>query len=525
MKMKMITTVFAGAAAFYAQPMHAQERWGSATVASPDALSAFGDLWMETQVVTGEDGAPLTTEDGREIVVDLGRLIVPQNRAKEGSKPIQLAFARLRGPERAGRAPVIYLEGGPGGSSTWRAETPSVIEDLIPHLSDGDLIFLDQRGTGRSTPHLRWRYPGVPQLAALADGELADELAVEMATRAREAFEAEGHDLAGYNSVEAARDVDALREALGYETVALFGFSYGTHLAIAYARVFPERLDALVLVGVEGPDQTLKLPLHMDTQFRKLSAMVAADPELGPEIPDMVALLERVQERLEREPMVVTLENPETGQSFDVGVGRQFFDHIIRRDIGDASDLPVFPRLLYSIDRDDPTLLRWFAQRRAGIFVAVNGMSAATDVASGASPERLALIEAQAAESLFGGAANWPMPLWNDAWRVPDLGDEYRSPLVSDVRALLLSGTLDWNTPPFQAEQLRWGMPNATHLVVRNAGHEQVLPHPEIQEAIVRFLRGEDVSDIDAAWPALEWVPLEGYDAERTHPSVPTPGG
>jgi pimeloyl-ACP methyl ester carboxylesterase len=115
------------------------------------------------------------------------------------------------------------------------------------------------------------------------------------------------------------------------------------------------------------------------------------------------------------------------------------------------------------------------------------------------------------------------MPLWNEAWDVPDLGDDFRSPLVSDVRALLLSGTLDWNTPPFQAEQLRWGMPNATHLVVRNAGHEQVTTHPEIAGAIRRFLRGEDVSDVDASWPDLQWVPLEGYDPERSHPSVPEP--
>ncbi len=66
-------------------------------------------------------------------------------------------------------------------------------------------------------------------------------------------------------------------------------------------------------------------------------------------------------------------------------------------------------------------------------------------------------------------------------------------------------------------------MPNATHLVVRNAGHEQITVHPEIAAAIRRFLRGGDVSDVDAAWPDLRWIPLDGYDPERTHPSVPEP--
>jgi hypothetical protein len=60
-----------------------------------------------------------------------------------------------------------------------------------------------------------------------------------------------------------------------------------------------------------------------------------------------------------------------------------------------------------------------------------------------------------------------------------------------------------------------------THLIVGGAGHEQTLTHPDIRDAIVRFLRGEDVSDVKAAWPPLSFVPLEGYDPRNTHPAVP----
>jgi len=432
-------------------------------------MAAAQDLKIETRTVT--------SEDGREVSADFGRLIVPENRAKSASNPIEIAFVRLHGPASARRAPLVYLEGGPGGSSTWQADEPWALQRWIPLLEDGDVVLLDQRGTGQSSPRLRWR----------------------------------------------TRDIDAVRAALGFDRITLLGFSYGTHLAIAYARAFPERLEAMVLAGVEGPDQTLKLPLNMDTAFRRLSRMVAADPDLGPEIPDMVALLERVRTRLEREPMEVTLADPQSDRTFDVRVGPHFLDYIIRRDLGDASDLPVFPRLLYSIDDGDPRLLQWFTQKRAGVIVAIDGMGAVMDVASGASPERGRLIAAQEAESLFGDAANFPMPLWDEAWGAPDLGAEYRSALISDVRTLLLSGTLDYNTPPFQAEQLRWGMTDATHLVVANAGHEQILPHPEIWSAVGAFLRGEDVSEVRAAWPPIRFVPLEGYDPERSHPSVPEP--
>lgn len=479
------------------------------------APMAAQDLQMETRTVTSEDGT--------EVSADFGRLVVPENRAKSDSHSIEIAFVRLHGLAAARRAPLVYLEGGPGGSSTWQADEPWALQRWISLLADGDVVLLDQRGTGESSPRLRWRYPGRPRFEALESKAAMDALAIDMATRARAALTEAGRDLAGYTSVESARDIDALRAALGYDQIALLGFSYGTHLAIAYARAFPQRLEAMVLSGVEGPDQTLKLPINMDTAFRRLSRLVATDPELGPEIPDLVALLQRVRAQLEREPMEVTLTDPQSGRTFDVRVGSHFLDYIIRRDLGDASDLPVFPRLLYSIDHEDPRLLQWFTQKRAGVIVAIDGMGAVMDVASGASPERLRLIAAQEKEGLFGDAANFPMPLWDEAWGAPDLGAAYRSPLISDVRTLLLSGTLDYNTPPFQAEQLRWGMTNATHLVVANAGHEQVLPHPEIWSAVAAFLRGEDVSEVHAAWPPIRFVPLEGYDPERSHPSVPEP--
>jgi tetratricopeptide (TPR) repeat protein len=91
---------------------------------------------------------------------------------------------------------------------------------------------------------------------------------------------------------------------------------------------------------------------------------------------------------------------------------------------------------------------------------------------------------------------------------------------VSDVRALFLTGTLDWNTPPYQAEMVRWGMPNAQHLIVENVGHEQIIPQREVQTAIIRFLQGEDVRDVKVIAPEIRFVPIDGFDPEVTHPSA-----
>src|SRR5262249_9777693 len=156
-----------------------------------------------------------------------------------------------------------------------------------------------------------------------------------------------GVDLAGYTSVESAADLDELRAALGFERVSLLGFSYGTHLACAYLRRYGDRVENAVLLGVEGPDQTQKLPWVMDTQMRKLGLLVAGDSRIGPRIPDLMALYDRVVSRLERQPMLIPVPGPSGKDTLMVPVGPFGLRLIMRIDVGDATDLAVFPRLLW----------------------------------------------------------------------------------------------------------------------------------------------------------------------------------
>src|SRR5262249_39074230 len=191
---------------------------------------------------------------------------------------------------------------------------------------------------------------------------------------------------------------------------------------------------------------------------------------------------------------------------------------VMRIDMGDATDLVVFPRLLWSIDQGDPSVLAWFIRKRAGAVLSFSGMNHVMDAASGATRGRLALIESQAATSRFADVVNRgdePDPA------MPDLGDAFRAPVVTPVRTLLISGSLDFNTPPQQSEEFRWGAPNATHLVVENAGHEQIFFQNDTVMPVVRdFLMGQDVRDRKLTYPPLRFVPLAGVDPSVTHPSV-----
>jgi pimeloyl-ACP methyl ester carboxylesterase len=383
-----------------------------------------------------------------------------------------------------------------------------------------DVLMINERGTNDSL--LRWSWDGPPPLHYFVHEDSARRHVAAMAGRALQAFRTRGVDLAGYTTVESADDIEALRAALGIERLALFGFSYGTHLGTCYMRRYPQRVESAVLLGVEGPDETLKLPWTMDVSLRKLAALAAQDPKIAGRVPDLVALYDRVIAKLAKQPMRVAVPLPSGKDTVQVPVGPFGLRFIMRIDMGDASDLVVFPRLLWSIDQGDPSVLAWFIRKRAGAATGLHGMSAAMDIASGASPARLALIAEQSASSRFADVMNFPHPEQTAGWNVPDLGEEFRAPLVSSVRTLFVSGELDMNTPPYQAERLRWGMTDATHLIVDHAGHEQTLFQNDTAAPVIAdFLAGKDVRDRKITFAPMRFVPLEGTDPAVSHPSVP----
>lgn len=468
----------------------------------------------------------LTAANGMKIRATFGRYVVPENRARSDGRLIELAYVRLHSAAEDPKAPLVYLAGGPGDSSTRFADNPGSLSAWLPTLRICDVVFIDQRGTGNSEPVMSWQGDAPPTDVA-RDLESARRFAIENARHAAAFLRAKGIDFDGYTSNESADDLRDLCAVLGVPKLSLMGFSYGTHLAQAMIRRHPAVLENVVICGVEGLHQTFKFPLQADTQFRKVALYAKQDQELSKHVPDLEALLRRVLEKLEREPMVVEVMHDASGSRLSVPVGRFGLQIILRFDLGDASDLPVFPKLLHSIDEGDPSVLQWFVQKRLGILGGVNGMSMIVDASSGASPERLAMIAAQAKESLFGNVMNFPFlePGYLEVWQPPDAGEAFRAPLVSDVRTLFLTGTLDWNTPPHQAEEVRWGFTNGTHLIVENAGHEQILTQPQIGKAIVRFLSGEDVRDVKVALPPIRFVPIEGYDPAVTHPSVAARAG
>jgi len=207
--------------------------------------------------------------------VECATLIVPENWSKPRGREVRLELVRVRASAPAEGLPaVIYLHGGPGGGvldNVAEALTSPLGADLIAR--DQDWVFFDQRGTGRSRPLLDCGD------IALNDAGPASDAVVAALVACGRRLSAEGVDFAQYQSRNVARDVQAIRTALGLAAFDLYGLSYGTRVAAAVLTHEPEGLRAIVYDSPWPPEAkwTEPGPGWVSREVRELLRACARD--------------------------------------------------------------------------------------------------------------------------------------------------------------------------------------------------------------------------------------------------------
>jgi prolyl oligopeptidase len=427
------------------------------------------------------------------VEAELGRLSLPESRRTATSRNIELAFVRFPSTAKKPGPPIVFLAGGPGGSGIEAAKGP--LFALFQSLrAVGDVIALDQRGTGMSKPsldcHEAWRLPY--DQPATAERVLA--AAVEHSRACAEALRATGIDLTAYNTQESADDLEDLRRALGVPRLSLWSVSYGTQLALMTIRRHEASLDRVVLAGVQGPDQALRLPQEVQNQMREIGRLVQADSQAGATVPDLPALMKRVMERLDREPVTVQMEDTISKTTVSVTLGGFDLRWMTAERLGSRDGIRGLPALFQEMDGGDFSALAKFAFRNRKGWLG-SAVPYLMQCATGSSEERLARIRNEKGQALLGDVPNFPFPGICQGWGVGELGSELRSPVSSRLPVLMISGTLDSRTSLADAEEVRHGLPNSVHLVIEGAGHgnDLLLSSPEIAQTVMSFLQRQEV--------------------------------
>jgi pimeloyl-ACP methyl ester carboxylesterase len=434
----------------------------------------------------------LVAQDGAKAQVERGEISVPENRARPKAKQIKLGFVRFTALHPTNLPPIVYLAGGPGGSGVDAARLPARFAIFQALREIADVIALDQRGTGWSN-----EIPPCPTTMYLPQDKPTTRESLTAAVRVTATacahfWKEAGIDLAAYNTWESAADIDALRNALGARKVSLWGISYGSHLALAVLKRYSHHIQRVALVGIEGLDETVKLPALTDAFLGRLQAAIAADAEVAKVYPDFVGTMRRVHARVERDPVSVRF-NDKAGKDVTLVLGVTDIRVAAAAMGADPSRSRMLPGLYAMMDADDfsrTAPIVWEVLRKPDA-VRFTGMGDAMDAASGISRQRLELFERQVQGSLLGDIVNFPMPHIGDSLGVPDLGDKFRAPFGSDVPVLFMSGTLDGRTYPESARELIKHFPNGSHLIVENGGHNLFEASPLIKDVVIAWFKGE----------------------------------
>ena len=434
----------------------------------------------------------LETQDGKPVAAEWGRLVVPENRAQPEGNLIELPFVRFKATTPEKGPPIFSLAGGPGD------ETLHNLTDMLPFVPIfqdlGDLIIPEPRGVGYSRPRLDCPGPYHLPLNKPLDYDTLFKAAREYMVNCAEFWKGQEVDLSGYNVREMAADIDAIRQALGYDKLILFGGSFGSHHGLAVLKYYGKHVERAVLAGVEGPNHTIKLPSTIQHHLEKLNAMVKADPQLSPRIPDFLKLIETVLERLEQEPVTVEVRDPETGKTVAVTVGAVDLQTVTANGMGNVPFLQALPARYHAMVQGD---FSWLAERalESRRNRRVRLMPALVDCASGATTERHAKIKEEADQTLMGGIINGALFDYCDALGGADLNDGFRGDLYSEVPTLLVSASLDARTPVSNAEEILKGLVNGQHLILENVSHNfGDLGEEQVQQylhAVIQFLRGK----------------------------------
>ena len=433
----------------------------------PQASSEHGDIVFTPCILQGA-GNP----------ANCATLSVPRDHAKPEGEQLTLRVVRIDARGSTPRAdPLFLLAGGPGQAAS------EAFTSMLPAFGevarDRDIVMVDQRGTGTSTPldcDIPMDLPAMFRSTTLA----------EVATRCANKL---NHNPAHFSTQQAADDLDVVRRKLGYDRINLLGVSYGTRLAMRYAVRHPEAARTLVLDSVAPTELRIPASFAADAQeaLNHVVALCNARPSCADAYPDLGQLLPRVLANLKDKPVTLETRHPATDVIATITIDHQVFGDGVRSLLYASELVSLLPFSLQqaSVGNFRPfvaqlSLLGGSAdQASTGLTLSIlcNEDIPFVDKAAMGKANAGTFVGDSFSAGLMQACEHWPratMPLAAADWR-------------ADTPTLALSGSSDPVTPPRWAEVALKHLPNSSHVVLPNAGHS-IATRGCIPELVAQFL-------------------------------------
>ena len=414
-----------------------------------------------------------------------GQVVVPLDRTGATPGTISLHVEELPAVGTP-RGVMFLLAGGPGQGSAQsfalgNADEVQFFQFLFPGYT---LVAFDNRGTGKSglinCPGLQSTVPTTAE---------------EGANLARDCAQQIGPTRQFYSTRDHADDMEAVRTALGFGKIAIYGVSYGTKLALAFAQAYPNSVDRMILDSV--------LPTSLPDPFERnvmqampqtLQALCAGGLCRGI-TSNLADDAVTVANRLEAKPAVGTVIAPGGRVIKRTMNGEDFVGLVIDSDLspGIQSELPAAIRaaregytrpLLRLFDLDERTSSLSAEDLSFGLYAATTCADVHFPWAPTTPPsERTSVLNAAVAAlpaGSFGPFGTWAARLGTayfcDLWPSPSGNAPLAGGPLPNVPVLTFSGGLDFRTPTASAASVTSLFPQGHLVVVPGTGHNVLNP-------------------------------------------------
>jgi pimeloyl-ACP methyl ester carboxylesterase len=424
---------------------------------------------------------------------------VPENwdAPDAGGRKIDLRLALIKADAEAADADlVVFLAGGPGQAAI--ANWPQIAAAFAPLRKHHHIVLLDQRGTGGSHA-LSCEGDTDKNKPADAPAESSADLAeVRRVTRACLAQVEKDADPRFYTTTFAARDLEAVRQALGAPRFDLVGVSYGTRVAQQYLMRYPDGVRSLVLDSVAPNELVLgeEFSTNLENALKAQFSLCTETPACAKAFTDPYASLIRLRDQLRAKPQSYDFRDPVTFAPTHKRLDDYALAGLVRLFAYSPETAALLPLSIAEGLRGNYTPLAGQSQLLTGDLSELrdNGMQTSVicsedaDLLSGRPQDKDTLLGTTLIDVIRAQCEIWPR-----GSRPAD----FHTPLKSDKPVLILEGELDPVTPPRYGELVLKGLSNARLLVARGQGHN-VIGRGCIPRLVADFVDHLAPRDLDA---------------------------
>ncbi len=413
--------------------------------------------------------------------ITCGTVAVIENRAHDDGRRVKLAVAVVHAQSAHPEPdPVVFLDGGPGQSSmslvVLRLRGSLRVREI---LKTRDYIFWDQRGVGRSEPHLCTALDTAWFSNALLGFSVDEQRRRNLETlhACRHALEETQTDIAQFGTATSAADLEDLRRALGIHIWNLDGGSYGTRLALVAMRDAPTAIRSVVLDGVVPIDaeEYSANAWRFARVVELLAARCAEDAGCHARFPKLAARLYQLIAALKQRPFVVPVTPGPTFPGDHIVVNDRVLAAGLFQAFYNTELIPLLPAVIEQIEHGNGATFEAMASSLLSNLAAIRqSLNIAVDCHDAMPLTSFAAIRAaNAAFPRLGDAFadDESFPAYCADWNPNGAHPEELLPTLSSVPTLMLVGDFDPVTPPAYAHHALATLTASTVLELPSAGH------------------------------------------------------